>query len=241
METPSEWAKRFNREKAGEETAGSPHPEVAIVDSSSPVVEFPTEAFQCPACGQLLGPSCRVCVSCKHVINPADIVHQPEPAAIAPSGPVGKAGPAPVRFPWLIFFAVLELSFFLGLMIAPFILLGFLKQEHAEMALQGVSAFAGVWVFADALRRRIPRPLRWALGTTFLFIIIFPWYLARRSMPQSPVPFVESKIGPVTRFLLVDLIIFFVLNKIHILMVGPSKEQPKSQVGNERKAEGRKQ
>ena len=85
METPSQWAKRFNREKAGEKVAGSPDPETAIVDGSSPVVDFPTEAFQCPACGQLLAPSCRVCVSCKHTINPAEIIQQPQQAAIASS------------------------------------------------------------------------------------------------------------------------------------------------------------
>ena len=218
METPSEWAKRFNREKAGEEVAGSPNPETAIVEGSSPVVDFPTEAFQCPACGQLLAPSCRVCVSCKHTINPAEIIQQPQPAAIASSGPVGKAGPDPVRFPWRLFFAVLGISVLLWL-----VFLQLWGEEKARWALCAVQSLPSVWVFFDALRNRLPQPLRWGVGSLLLPVIIFPWYLARRRLPQSPCPFVEAKIGPVTRFLLIALIIFFMLNAVSYLVMGPPK------------------
>ena len=218
METPSEWAKRFNREKAGEEVPGSPNSETATADSSSPAVEFPTEPFQCPACGQLLAPSCRVCVSCKRAINPAEIVLQPEPQPIATAASFQKAGPDPVRFPWRIFFAVLGFSILLGL-----VFLQLWGEEKARWALWAVQSLASVWVFFDALRKRLPQPLRWGVGSLLLPVIVFPWYLARRRLPQSPCPFVEAKIGPVTRFLLIALIIFFVLNAVSYLVMGPPK------------------
>lgn len=155
--------------------------------------------------------------------------------AIATSESLRKAGPAPVRFPWRLFFAVLGISLLLGL-----VFLQLWGEEKARWALWGVQSLASVWVFFDALRNRLPQPLRWGVGSLLLPVIVFPWYLARRRLPQSPCPFVEAKIGPVTRFLLVALIIFFVLNAVSYLVMGPPKEQSKSQVGNERKTDGRK-
>ena len=88
--------------------------------------------------------------------------------------------------------------------------------------MRGAPTLAGIWVFFDALRRRIPRPLRWAVGTMLLLVVIFPWYLARRSKPQSPVPFVEAEVGPVTRFLLFALLIFFLASLIFYIVQGPA-------------------
>src|SRR5208337_5110078 len=77
--------------------------------------EFPTEPFPCPACGQLLAPACRVCVACKHPINPAEIARPQE--VVSSAGP--RQGTEPrterVRFSWPIFFAVLGVSCFLAL------------------------------------------------------------------------------------------------------------------------------
>jgi hypothetical protein len=116
----------------------------------------------------------------------------------------------------------LEISFLLGLIFLALTLFGLLRQEEAQLAMCGVQTFAGGWVFFDALRHRIPRPLRWALGTMFLFAIIFPWYVARRRMPQSPVPFVEAEVGPVTRFLIFALLLFFLASLIFYIVRGPS-------------------
>ena len=85
----------------------------------------------------------------------------------------------------------------------------------------GVQALAGVWVFFDALRQRVPRPLRWAFGSMLLPVVVFPWYLARRKTPQSPVPFVEAEAGPVTRFLLFALLVFFLASLIYYIVKGP--------------------
>ena len=114
METPSEWAKRFNRQKTDEE-AGSPNPEAETVDSPASVAEFPSEPFQCPACGQLLAPSCRVCVACKHTIDPAEIARPREVALPVARAASTEPKAEPVRYPWRIFFAVLGISFLLAL------------------------------------------------------------------------------------------------------------------------------
>jgi len=220
METPSEWAKRFNQQKTAQ-GADSPKPEAAIVDSTASVAEFPSEPFPCPACGQLLAPSCRVCVACKHPINPAEIARPREVVLPAARPSSSEARPVPIRYPWPIFFIVLGFAFLLGLLYSAAVSSGLLKENQAELALQGAPILVGVWVFFDALRRRIPRPLRWAVGTMLLLILIFPWYLARRRTPQSSVPFVEAEVGPVARFLLFVLLFFFLASLIFYIVKGP--------------------
>ena len=59
--------------------------------------QFPAEPFPCPACGQLLAPSCRVCVACKHAIDPAEIR---KPRVLPVVGEPARRQPEPVRFPW---------------------------------------------------------------------------------------------------------------------------------------------
>jgi hypothetical protein len=217
METPSEWAKRFNRETAGE-AAGSPKPEAEASESSNPVVEFPTEPFPCPACGQMLAPSCRVCVACRHAIDPAQFARPQEAVAVALAAPAPEEKPAtpPVRFPWALFGAVLGVEILVAL-----ICLQLWGEEKARWVLWGLQTLASIWVFFDALRRRIPQPWRWGVGSLLLPVLIFPWYLARRRQPESPCPFVEAKSGPVTRFIIIALIIFFVMNAVSYVVMGP--------------------
>jgi hypothetical protein len=214
METPSEWAKRFNQQKADSE-AGSPKPEGEIVNSPASVAEFPSEPFQCPACGQLLAPACRVCVACKHTINPAEIGRPQEVVSSAAPSQGTEPRTERVRFSWPIFFAVFGVSCLLA-----FIFQGLWKeQQQVFLAMGGVQTLAGLWVFFDALRQGIPRPLRWSLGTMFLPLVIFPWYLARRRTPQSPVLFLESV--PTARLLLLALLLFLLANLIFYIVQGP--------------------
>jgi hypothetical protein len=216
METPSEWAKRFNQQKTQDEAA-LPKPEELAAESTASAAEFPSEPFPCPACGQLLAPACRVCVACKSVIDPAQIARTPEsvsPAAVTAAS--AEPRPEPVRYPWRFFFMVLGISFFLAL-----ILEAFWGEQTAQLAMGAVQALAGVWVFYDALRQRIRRPLRWAVGTMLLPIVIFPWYLGRRRTPEAPVPFVEAEVGPVTRVLLIAVLLFFLVSLIFYIVQGP--------------------
>jgi hypothetical protein len=216
METPREWARRFSRQEMNEEADGH-NPGAETPDVSRPASEFPTEPFPCPACGQLLAASCRVCVACRHAIDPAEIARPPAVAVLATPARVEEAKPGSVRFPWRLFFAVLGISFFLAQ-----IFLELWGAQKAQLAMGGVQTLAGIWVFFDALWQRIPRPLRWGVGSMLLPVIVFPWYLARRRLPQSPCPFVEADVRPLTRFLLFALIVFFLLSVIFYFVQGPA-------------------
>jgi hypothetical protein len=223
METPSEWAKRFNQPKTDEKADLPKNTEAVSVDAAAATAEFPSEPFPCPACGQLLGPSCRVCVSCKRPINPAEIARPREVALSAAYGPTQQLPRTEqVRFSWPIFFAVLGVSCLIAL-----ILQGLLKdQQQVLLAMGGVQTLAGVWVFFDAQRRGVPNPLRWSICTLFLPMVIFPWYLTRRRTPQLPVPFLEAV--PIARLLLIALLFFLLLNLIVYIVQGPPHAPPQT-------------
>ena len=214
METPSEYVRRVLQERSKAEE-GSPNPQAGTAPSPASVAEFPSEPFACPACGQLLAPTCRVCVACKHSIDPAEL-SRPQ-AAISASLPAATGPrPQPVRFSWPLFFVVFGVSCFLVI-----ILQGLWKdQQQVLLVMGGIQTLAGVWVFFDALRQRIPKPLRWSIGSMLLPLVIFPWYLARRNKPASPVPFLEG--GPVIRLVLLALLIFLLANLIFYIAQVPA-------------------
>jgi hypothetical protein len=165
---------------------------------------FPTEPFPCPACGQLLAPSCRVCVSCKHVIDPAEIRR---PRVFSAVGQPAGQEPGPVRFSWRIFLIVIAIW-----VVGATLVQHRMAPRKAQLVLGGVQILCSVWVLFDALEKRLPRPLRWGMGTLLLWPIIFPWYLARRSRPRQPCPFIEARLNPITlAVLFIVLAILFYL------------------------------
>jgi hypothetical protein len=174
--------------------------------SSFPDAEFPTEPFPCPACGQMLAPSCRLCVACGQAINPAEI-KRPKMVVAIPD--VVFPRPAPVRFPWRVFLLVLGIW-----MIAATAAQNFLGPVRSELVLGGAQILSSGWVFYDAQGKGVPKPLRWGLGSLLLWPFIFPWYLVRRKNPDALCPFVEAPSGPLARTVLLVLllvIIFLVL------------------------------
>jgi len=234
METPKEFVKRALQERFKEEP-GSSRPEGQTEGSDAPQAEFPSEPFPCPACGQLLAPSCRVCVACKHAIDPAELARPRE--VTPPAAPSADTEPQrpPVRFSWPLFFVVFGVSCFLVV-----ILQGLWKdQQQVLLAMGGIQTLAGVWVFFDALRQRVPKPLRWSLGSMLLPLVIFPWYLARRSTPQSPVPFLEG--GPAIRLVLLALLLFLLVNLIFYIVQGPQPTTSPVPPSKEHKSGGNSQ
>ena len=166
--------------------------------------EFPAEPFPCPACGQLLAPSCRVCVACKHAIDFAEIR---QPRVLPPVGEPARQEPEPVRFSWRIFVIVFAIW-----VVGASLVQRYMEPLKGQLVLGGVQILCSFWVFFDALEKRLPRPLRWGMGTLLLWPIIFPWYLARRRAPKQPCPFVESRVSPLARAaLLILLVVFFYL------------------------------
>jgi hypothetical protein len=53
------------------------------------------------------------------------------------------------------------------------------------------------------------------VATLLLWPIIFPWYLARRSRPRNPCPFIEARVSPKTLAVLFFLlaVLFYVVFK----------------------------
>ena len=181
---------------------------------------FPDEPFACPHCGQLLAPSCRICPSCREAIDPNDIAR---PEIVIPIA--SQVVPLPVeeyaRFSWNLFFTTLGIWLVVGLITES--LLG---PEISQFALGGLVVLSSVWVYRDAQGKHIPKPFRWGLGAFLLWIIVFPWYLARRRTPKAACPFIEGEGGRVARTLLFVLLIIIVLSALMMFLKGPSKSSP---------------
>ncbi len=119
---------------------------------------------------------------------------------------VAKLEP-PVRFPGRVFLI------FLGVWIVVVsIVVDLLGPVKSQLALGGVQILSSGWVFYDAHERHLPKPLRWGMGTLFLWLFMFPWYLVRRTRAAAPCPFVEGPTGRMTRALfIILLVVFFIL------------------------------
>jgi hypothetical protein len=178
-------------------------------------VEYPTEPFACPNCGQMLGPSCRVCVACHVPIDFSRV--RPSESPAKPS--FQPAFELPVRFSWSMFFYVLIV--YLVVAEIAYHYLGPAKVQEFVAGAQVSQVVMSLWVLADARRRGVPKPLRWALASLLFWLIFFPWYLERRKRPRAPCPFVESQPGPVTRFILLLLLVMALAALLMFLIHAP--------------------
>lgn len=179
--------------------------------------EHSDEPFACPYCGQMLAATCRVCVACKQPIAQAEIRRR-LPLAPLPEPPSAAPARERVGFPWPWFFGLLGVRLFVAMVAERS--LGIVK---AELILVGVEFASAAWVFYDANQRGIPRVVRWAMGTLFLWVMVFPWYLARRRKPEATCPFVEGQAGPLARVLFIALAAFLVLAIVLTALQGPAK------------------
>ncbi len=175
---------------------------------------FPKEPFECPYCGQMLAAACRVCVACKRAINSGDIRFSlPAKGADQPQEAAGAI--APVRFSWPIFFTVFATAFLVAAII--FLVTG-QDREKTQLLLSPIPLISALWVIFDGNRNHVSKPLRWGLGALFLWIVFFPWYLARRRTPAAPCPFVEG------RGMLLVLLLVLAVNLLYMLIIGPGKQ-----------------
>jgi hypothetical protein len=178
--------------------------------------EIPTEPFPCPACGQMLAPSCRVCVACKTPVDFSQIPKTEPGLPFTPAETPIAHAIEPARFSWQIFF----LGFVLYVS-AAILTTHFLGENASKYVMGGFVLLSSMWVFFDAQKKGVPKPLRWVLGALLLWIVVFPWYLARRRTPDAPCPFIEGEAGPVTRVLFFILIAFFLIGALLIIFQGP--------------------
>jgi hypothetical protein len=199
-----------------DELTNPPTSGTEVKDTSGSVATYPSEPFACPACGQLLAPNCRVCVACRQPIDFSAVGRQP--VSVLPTYPAILDRPQVerVHFPWRILIVVMCVG-----MIVAQISLALWGEDKGLLVVQGLLILTGVWVFFDAVQRRIPRPLRWGLGTILLLAVVLPWYLARRNKPQATVAFEEVGTGVIIRFVLVALLVFFLIGLIINVVQGP--------------------
>jgi hypothetical protein len=182
-------------------------------DASVPGTDFPAEPFPCPACGQMLGPSCRVCVACKQPINPVEI-KRPEPLAgetLERRRPAVE--PSSSRFSVPIFLVVLLFWLLLARTAEKF-----LTPAWSNSLLGSVVLLTSIWVYYDAHAKLVPKPMRWGLGSLLLWIVVFPWYLARRRDPIARCRFDEVEVSSLTRLLLVVLLCLAFLGIVTVVL-----------------------
>jgi hypothetical protein len=179
-------------------------------NDSTPADGFPSEPFPCPACGQMLGPSCRVCVACKRPINPAEIkrLELPVGGTFEPRTPAVQR--SSWQFSWRIFFIV----FLLWVLLAG-VAERFLGPVRSQWFLGSVVILTSAWVYYDAHNKLVPKPLRWGLGSLLLWIVLFPWYLARRKDPAAPCGLEEVSSF---KLLLAPLVVFFLMSFVIIVL-----------------------
>lgn len=152
----------------------------------------------------MLAASCRVCVACR---QPIDLAKISSPRAASSVEPVAVPSRDRVPFPWAIFFVVFLIT--QVLFSVAFHYWGLMK---TEVLIGLIEVVTSGWVFYDAPRRHVPKPLRWGLGSLFLWAIFFPWYLARRRLPQATCPWVEE--GPMVRLVVLVLLVAFLFAAI---------------------------
>lgn len=194
---------------------------------------FPSEPFPCPYCGQMLAPTVRVCVACRHSIHPRDIVvlpATPPPSAAAPPqarGPrfawMTPAPPRPgevqrVQFSLPTFLMVLAIA--LGIATLALKVLGPVKSQYV---MPGLVLFSSIWVYLDAYHRKLPKPLQWAIGSLLVWIVVFPWYIARRRLPNAACPLIEMDSRRFFRAILVLLFVGFLFSVLLQYLRGPLK------------------
>lgn len=175
---------------------------------------FPAEAYPCPHCGQMLGPGVRVCVACREVIDPAQIrlpVLQPHAQDAAGVTQKTSEKPRNTPFPWMMF---------LGVLVGMVLLSAAIEKRFGMTAtVYGfalIQLITSLWVVMDAHRKGVPQPLHWGVGSMLLWIIVFPWYLARRRQPKTVCPFVESG----ARSLLRIVLLFLLINIVGMIIFG---------------------
>lgn len=199
-------------ERSDQPESGKSQP---AASTSLPDSAYPDEPFACPSCGQMLAAAVRVCVACKRPIDAAKIKRASAQAAIPERQETTRAT-ASVRFPWRLLVVVMIVTWAIGTA-----MLRRMSVERFQLIFFSAQFICSVWVFYDAREKRVPKALRWGLGTMLLWIIVFPWYLARRKAPDAPCPFVEAETRPFTRALLLALLILLLASVVLTVFYAP--------------------
>jgi hypothetical protein len=168
----------------------------------------------------MLGPTARVCASCREPVDLELVRSNARMAAPPPveevasvTEPAAPRPPSEAQFSWPMFFALV-----LVWLLTAFVAQRQLGEQGAQALMLIVLIFSSAWVTYDARRRGVPKPLRWGVGSLLVWIVVFPWYLSRRRTPDVPCALVE---GPTAgRVLLIMVVVFFLLGLLSHLAKG---------------------
>jgi hypothetical protein len=89
----------------------------------------------------------------------------------------------------------------------------FLGPVRSQFLLGSVVLITSAWVYYDARDKLVPKPLRWGLGSLLLWVVVFPWYLARRRDPVAP-----CEVSSLARLLLATLLILALLGIVIVVL-----------------------
>jgi len=194
-----------------ESGSNNPMAKAQAITAHGPQV-FPSEAFACPNCGQMLGATVRVCVACKQPIDLGQI--KPMAVELLPERPQTGRSTDRIYFPWTLFFALFAVRL---LVIGGIVVLRHWNFSKTALLENTVDLITAAFVFYDASRKHVSKALRWALGSLFLWVVFFPWYLARRRELQKPCPLVEAEASPLMRGLVFLLFLYFILGALLVI------------------------
>lgn len=165
----------------------------------------------------MLAPSVRVCVACNQLIDVTQI-KRPLSGADAIRRVAAHRALAPVRFSWSTFFLAVGLWCLAAIAVQRFV--GPVKGQYV---MGGTVILSSAWLFYDAHVRGVPKPLRWGVASLLLWIVFFPWYLARRRTPEAPCPFVEGEVRPFLLVLLLILMVFLLVSAVLFILNAPAR------------------
>lgn len=184
------------------------YPDASTNPPESATTAAIAEPFECPNCGQMLGPGSTVCAACRQTVDFTKVrAAAAEPPPVAPVSAQVEKPPIPFAGGKSQF----SLPIFVAFVLAYLLILGaersFLTATQAFYFQLGLLVGCTAWVIYDAHIRRVPHPLRWGLGTLFIWLVVFPWYISRRRTPEVPCPIMDAQ----SRFFVRTVLFVFVL------------------------------
>jgi hypothetical protein len=176
------------------------------------------EPFACPHCGQLLAPTCRVCVACRQPVQPGTLSRADAAVGVQDQPESGSPAGRRAQFSWPIFFAMLA-----AVVLFMSVAIRLIGIETSERIFLGFTFLSAGWVFYDARLKGISRPWRWSIMTVFFWIVFFSWYVSRRRTPQLPCAVIEDQTSIFFRALFWFVLILLFLTFIAAVVKTPPR------------------
>jgi hypothetical protein len=87
----------------------------------------------------------------------------------------------------------------------------------------------GAWVYFDAKSRKIDQPILWAIGSVFLWIIVVPFYFAKRPLKSGEVREGGTAWNVIKSFAIFWTLLMFIIGVSGMMFVGDFISNPHSE------------